>query len=91
MICIKPRRRHVSLALALTSLLTGSIVIANPSPYPATAYPVDFEDVQSLPVAQGAIPYAYGNSPSQYGLLWLPFGGEPRSARDAHSWRLLAV
>jgi len=77
MICIKPRRRHALLAMALTSVVAGSSVSANPSPYPATAYPVDFEDVKALPVASGAIPHAYGQAPSQYGLLWLPFGGEP--------------
>lgn len=77
MICIKSRRRHALLALVLSSVVAGSIAAANPSPYPPVAYPVDFEDVKALPVAQGAIPHAYGEAPSQFGLLWLPVATEP--------------
>ena len=52
-------------------------VIANPSPYPHTDYPVSFSDIKALPVAQGAIPHSYGSAPSQYGLLWLPVAPRP--------------
>ncbi len=63
--------------LLLALLVVACPAAANPSPYPATAYPVSFADVAALPPAQGAIPHAYGSAPSQYGLLWLPRRDEP--------------
>ncbi|MEQ8517044.1 MAG: hypothetical protein RIC38_15715 [Chromatocurvus sp.] len=73
MIRIKVCCRHALLALLIATAPAG----ANPSPYPATAYPVTFADVAALRPAQGAIPQAYGSGPSQFGLLWLPARREP--------------
>lgn len=63
------------LLIALTAC--APLVAANPSPYPAVAYPVTLADVAALPLAQGAMPHAYGRAPNQYGLLWLPREAQP--------------
>lgn len=73
MIRIKP----LCLGAGLMLVLSGALAGANPSPYPPTDYPVTFADVTALPPAQGAIPHAYGNAPSQFGLLWLPVRSDP--------------
>lgn len=70
---LKSLARRVLIALTACA----SLVAANPSPYPAVAYPVTFADVAALPLAQGAMPKAYGREPNQYGLLWLPREAQP--------------